>query len=164
MTDAPEEETEKVSLKATEDIQLNKASTEAVLDSGTEVVGTARRLGADDMLIVRGVFANRAQEKGSIRKLEKALQKHNPKWRGVLLHLPEGMELMQLPAAMVESLYEALMLRWDPDLYEVRMSRKKATHQASQAEEEASNLATAEEVARHLAKVQMDVINEGKKE
>lgn len=161
MTDAPEE-TEKVSLKVTEDIQLNKASEEAVRESGVEVVGTARRLGTDEMLVVRGQFMNRAQEKGSIRKLEKALQKHNPKWRGVLLHLPEGMELMQLPAVMVESLYEALMLRWDPDLYEVRMSRKKAAQEAAQKEEEASNLATAEEVARHLAKVQMDAIHEGK--
>ena len=163
--EAPEaqdhEEGEKVRIEAHDEIRVNKASEKAIAESGAEVLGTARELKDHEMLIVRGQFVNRGHEKGTIRRLEKSLRKHNPQWKGVLLHLPSGMELKQLPAVMVESLYEALLARFDPDLYQVRAARKKAALDQAEAQEAKSHLATAEEVAQHLAQVQMQAIKEG---
>jgi hypothetical protein len=150
------EEEEEVRISATEELSLNEASKAAVEEAGVEVMGTARKLAPDDLMIVRGQFANRAHEKAAIKKLEKALRKHNPKWKGVLLHLPAGMELRQLPAVMVEALYEALLARWDPDLLQQRLAKKKAAETEQEAKKEASHLATAEEVSQHLAKLRAE--------
>lgn len=137
-------------IEATDELELNQKSQEAVKESGVEVVGTSRKLGKHDMLVVRGAFTNRAQEKGHLRKLEKALRRHNPNWEGVLLHLPSGMELKQLPAVMVESLYEALLARFDPDLFQMRQAKRQVAEEDAKAAEEQSHLATGEEVSRHL--------------
>ena len=147
--EAPTEHTDEL----VEDIQLNAASQAAVLQSGATVVGTARRLTGKAMLIVRGEFQNKAQEKATVRGLEKKLRKANPKWSGILLHIPEGMELMQLPAVMVEALYEALMSRFDPDLLEMRLQRRAVAEKAEDDKEQSRIIQDANAIADHLSQI-----------
>lgn len=128
------------------DVEMNKASTEALVDSGLRLEVAKESLRGLDMLIVRGTFPNRGLSRRSVSKLEQALRRANPGWKGVIVHLPEGVDLQQMPAAMVERLYETLMGQWDPDLLEQRREARRKS-------EEASNLAKAEEAHRHLENV-----------
>lgn len=148
-----EEETEVVSLKPTEELELNERSRRAVAKAGVEVVGTGRKLGEQDMILVRGVFANRAHEKATVKKLEKGLRRANPKWRGVLLHMPKDMELSQLPAVMVEALFEALLTRFEPEMARFRAKKKMAATAEAQAKDEARILNGANAVADHLGAI-----------
>lgn len=159
---------EDVSVKPVEDIELNEESQRALQKHApqVEVVGKGRPLQAHDMLVVRGRFRNAGQEKANIRRLNKAFRKANPNWKGIVLHLPEGMELQQLPAVMVQSLYEALMARFDPELLAQRIQAKKAAQEAAERAQKAGLIATGEDVSKHLealkkverAKAQADIV------
>ncbi len=87
--------------------------------------------------------------KGFLKKLRKLY----PKWDGNILNLRPGEKIESLDMGMTQSLYEALMSKFDPDLFQIRMARKaKAEAEAIQAEK-AENLDTANQVADHLEEI-----------
>ena len=123
-------------------------------DPPAEVLGTARTLETDDLLLIRFSGANRQTERRRVAEIQKAVKKASPGWRGQVLHLPPDLELAQLPAPMVEALYEALLARFDPDLYETRAERRKAAEEQAERAEAEAEAERANAIADHLETLQ----------
>lgn len=102
------------------------------------------------LMVIWSQVANRKRLqdiRGKIRRAKKG-------WDGVLLHLLPGETIGSMKLLQVEALYERLMSMWDPDLYQIRLSRKTAALAEAETKARAKEQLTANQVADHLAKIQ----------
>lgn len=99
------------------------------------------------ILVLWSLSANRRRLQDLRAKVKKGLKK---KWDGVVLHLRPGETIGSMKLPQTEALYEAIMSRFDPDLYQIRMSRKTSALAEHKAKEELKNNLTANAVADRL--------------
>lgn len=115
----------------------------------TRILKKDKDLTVGDMLVVWSNAMNRQK----LREMRAKIRKANKKWDGVVLHLQPGETIGSMKLPQVQALYEAIMSRFDPDLYEIRMSRKEAAQAQAKASEEAAHEMTANQVADRLAAI-----------
>lgn len=106
-------------------------------------------IGAGDLVVV---WSKNLNHQG-LRIIRSKIHRANKKWDGVMLHLLPGETIGAMKLPHVQALYEAIMSRFDPDLFEIRMRRKQAAVDEVEAKKAAQNNATAEQIADRLEQV-----------
>jgi hypothetical protein len=114
--------------------------------------GVARDLDSFDVVIIRSLV----RTKKELVPIFKALQKRFPKWKGTIWHLRPDEKLEHLPISVVQNIYEALLTRFDPDLFKIREERKARAIEEAAKDEEKKHEMTANDVADRLERIVVD--------
>ena len=106
------------------------------------------------------LYSTRKRTRAEHKSLHYKLRKHYKGWNGLIVELAAGENIEGMSAAMTEAVYEKLMSKFDPDLHEIRMGRKKEALQKKKAEE----MATAHQYADHLQSIAEQAAEEVQKQ